>query len=155
YSAWLDGLFERHPGLVLENCSSGGLRVDYAQLRRMSIQSTSDQTDPLRYVPIAAAAPSAVTPEHAAVGAHPQPEYDDELNTQTLVKPMLGGVPLSGRIDHLTDVQLALVSDALDTYKSIRAVTPRATPFWPLGLPGWSDPWTALGLRYGDQTLLA
>jgi alpha-galactosidase len=155
YSAWLDGLFERHPDLVIENCSSGGLRVDYAQLRRMSIQSTSDQTDPLRYVPIAAAAPSAVTPEQAAVWAYPQPDYDDELNTLTLVNAMLGRVHLSGRIDRLNDVQLALVSEALDTYKSIRAVIPRAAPFWPLGLPGWSDPWIALGLRYGDQTLLA
>ena len=24
---------------------------------------------------------------------------------------------------------------------------PEATPFWPLGLPRWSDPWVALGLR--------
>jgi alpha-galactosidase len=155
YSAWLDGLFERHPGLVIENCSSGGCRVDYAQLRRMSIQSTSDQQDPLRYVPIAAAAPSAVTPEQAAIWAYPQPEYDAELNTLTLVSAMLGRVHLSGRIDAMSDVQLALVSEAIDTYKSIRGLIPRARPFWPLGLPDWSDPWIALGLQHGQDTLLS
>ncbi|HEX3814484.1 MAG TPA: alpha-galactosidase [Mycobacteriales bacterium] len=155
YSAWLDGLFARHPDLVIENCSSGGLRVDYAQLRRMSIQSTSDQQDPMHYVPIAAAAPSAVTPEQAAIWAYPQPSYDDELNTLTLINAMLGRVHLSGRIDQMTDSQLALVSEAIDTYKSIRTTIRQARPFWPLGLPGWSDPWIALGLRSDTETLLA
>jgi alpha-galactosidase len=155
YSAWLDGLFERHPDLVIENCSSGGCRIDYAQLRRMSIQSTSDQQDPLKYVPIAAAAASAVTPEQAAIWAYPQPEYDTELNTLTLVNAMLGRVHLSGRIDAMSDAQLALVSEAIDTYKNIRGLIPRGRPFWPLGLPGWSDPWIAQGLDADGETLLA
>ena len=43
YLAWLDGVFARYPELVIENCSSGGLRMDYAMLSRYSIQSTSDQ----------------------------------------------------------------------------------------------------------------
>jgi alpha-galactosidase len=34
YLAWLDGVLDRHPGLVLENCASGGLRMDYALLSR-------------------------------------------------------------------------------------------------------------------------
>jgi alpha-galactosidase len=63
YLSWLDGLLNRHPALVLENCASGGMRMDYALLSRMSLQSTSDQTDHVRYAAIAAAAPSAVIPE--------------------------------------------------------------------------------------------
>ena len=43
YLEWLDGVFARHPDLIIENCSSGGLRMDYAMLSRYSIQSTSDQ----------------------------------------------------------------------------------------------------------------
>ena len=27
---WLDTVFEKYPDLVIENCSSGGLRMDYA-----------------------------------------------------------------------------------------------------------------------------
>ena len=59
---WLDAVLDRHPGLVLENCSSGGMRTDYALLSRFQLQSTSDQQDPLRYPPIAAAAPAAIAP---------------------------------------------------------------------------------------------
>ena len=42
---WLDGVLDRHPGLVLENCASGGMRMDYALLSRLQLQSTSDQQD--------------------------------------------------------------------------------------------------------------
>lgn len=57
YLEWLDGVFARHPDLIIENCSSGGLRMDYAMLSRYSIQSTSDQDDykntaPLRRTPL-------------------------------------------------------------------------------------------------------
>lgn len=155
YSAWLDGLFARHQDLVIENCSSGGMRVDYSQLRRMSIQSTSDQQDPLRYVPIAAAAPSAVTPEQAAIWAYPQPSYADELNVVTLVNALLGRIHLSGRIDLMTEPQLALVKQAIAAYKEIRAGIATARPQWPLGLPGWDDPWIALALQNSADTLLA
>ena len=37
YLAWLDSVFKKYPDLVIENCSSGGLRIDYALLSRYSI----------------------------------------------------------------------------------------------------------------------
>jgi alpha-galactosidase len=40
-----------------------------------------------------------------------------------------------------------LVADAIRTYKRIRPDLANAVPFWPLGLPGWTDPWVALGMR--------
>ncbi|HVX47219.1 MAG TPA: glycoside hydrolase family 36 protein [Mycobacteriales bacterium] len=155
YSAWLDGIFARYPDLVIENCSSGAMRIDYAQLSRMSIQSTSDQQDPVRNVTIAAAAPSAVTPEQAAVWAYPQPEYSDDLNALTLIAAMLGRIHLSGRIDRMDERQLAQVTAAVASYKQIRDQLPQAVPYWPIGLPGWNDDWTALTLRGLDATLVA
>lgn len=32
YLKWLDSIFKKYPDLVIENCSSGGLRMDYAML---------------------------------------------------------------------------------------------------------------------------
>ncbi|HYA44260.1 MAG TPA: alpha-galactosidase, partial [Acidimicrobiales bacterium] len=64
---WVDKLIDRHPGLTVESCSSGGMRADYATLSRFQLQSTSDQQDFLCYPPIAAAAPMAMTPEQGAV----------------------------------------------------------------------------------------
>ncbi|MGI5380204.1 hypothetical protein ACQEV2_39360 [Streptomyces sp. CA-251387] len=35
----------------------------------------------------------------------------------------------------------------MSTYKTIRGDLPKVVPFWPLGLPGWTDEWPALGIR--------
>lgn len=155
YAAWVAGIFERHPDLVIENCSSGGTRADYDQLSRMSLLSTSDQEHPLHYVPIAAAAPTAVTPEQGAVWAYPQPSYTAELNALCLVNAMLGRIHLSGRIDEMDGEQLAGVRTAIATYKGIRPLLARGVPRWPLGLPGWYDDWTALAIVDGGQALLS
>lgn len=151
---WLDGVLDRHPGLVIENCSSGGMRIDYALLSRLQIQSTSDQQDFLRYPPIAAAAPTAMTPEQAGVWAYPQPSFTDDEIAFTLCGALLGRVQLSGHLDKMSRDQRELVADAVRVYKSIRPDLPAATPFWPLGLPRWTDSWIALGMRTPEATYL-
>ncbi|MER6155551.1 glycoside hydrolase family 36 protein [Streptomyces sp. NPDC001868] len=145
--SWLSSVLDRHPGLVIENCASGGMRMDGASLAVAQLQSTSDQQDPLRYPPIAASAPTAVPPEQGAVWAYPQPSCTDAEIAFTLGSALLGRIHLSGHLDQMTDHQLGLVRDALTTYKSIRADLRTALPFWPLGLPGWTDDWIALGMR--------
>ncbi|MEU2283379.1 glycoside hydrolase family 36 protein [Streptomyces sp. NPDC013178] len=147
YLDWLSGVLDRHPGLVVENCASGGMRMDGATLSVTQLQSTSDQQDPLRYPPIAASAPTAVPPEQGAVWAYPQPGFDDDLIAFTLGGALLGRIHLSGHLDRMSPGQLGLVRDAVGTYKSIRGDLARAVPFWPLGLPGWTDEWLALGMR--------
>jgi len=144
---WLDGVLDRHPGLTIENCSSGGARTDYALLARLQLQSTSDQQDFLRYPPIAAAAPAAMTPEQAAVWAYPQPGFSDDEIAFVMCGAMLGRVHLSGHVDRMSPRQRELVAAAVRVYKEIRADLAVAVPFWPLGLPGWTDPWLALGMR--------
>ncbi|WP_217236795.1 alpha-galactosidase [Streptomyces sp. AC555_RSS877] len=150
YLDWLSDVLDRHRGLVVENCASGGMRMDGATLAVAQLQSTSDQQDPLRYPAIAAAAPTAVPPEQGAVWAYPQPDYDDDLITFTLGGALLGRIHLSGHLDRMSAHQLGLVRDAVGTYKTIREDLARAVPFWPLGLPGWTDEWLALGLRVPD-----
>jgi alpha-galactosidase len=155
YLSWLDGVLDRHPGLVLENCSSGGMRMDYALLSRLSLQSTSDQQDHLRYAAIAAAAPSAVTPEQGAVWAYPQPGHSPEEASFCLVNALLGRVHLSGRIDLMSGEQRARVRAAMDVYRGNRALLATGSPQWPLGLPGWYDEWLALAIHGGEESLLA
>lgn len=53
----------------------------------------------------------------------------------------------------MSERQLGLVRDAVAVYKSIRGDLAEAVPFWPLGLPAWTDEWLALGMRVpGDST---
>ena len=117
---WLDAVLDRHPGLVIENCSSGGMRTDYALLSRMQLQSTSDQQEYLRYPPIAAAAPAAIAPEQAAVWAYPQPEFSAGEIAFTMCNAMLGRVHLSGHLDRMSAAQRELVAEAVRVYKALR-----------------------------------
>jgi len=150
--AWIEGVLDRHPGLVLENCGSGALRCDYAMLSRLQLQSTSDQRDHRRYVPIAAAAPVAIAPEQAAVWAYPQPEFNDDQIASALCNALLGRIHLSVYLNRMSADQRALVAEAMAVYKRIRADIPASVPFWPLGLPGWTDSWVALALRGPQKT---
>ena len=153
---WLDAVLDRYPGLVIENCSSGGMRTDYALLSRMQLQSTSDQQGYLRYPPIAAAAPAAIAPEQAAVWAYPQPEFTAGEIAFTMVNALLGRVHLSGHLNRMSGPQRELVAEAVRVYKeSLRPAIARSVPFWPLGLPRWDDSWVALGLRAPDSSHVA
>ena len=152
--AWLDSVLDRHPGLILENCGSGAMRMDYALLSRMQLQSTSDQQNFLLYPPIAVAAPLSVLPEQAANWAYPQPGMSDEEIAFALCTGILGRLYLSGHVDRMSPHQMASVQEAVAVHRSIRAELARAVPVWPLGLPGWSDHWLSLALIAGDSTYL-
>ena len=152
FLAWIDDVLDRYPDLTVESCASGGMRTDYGVLSRFQLHSTSDQEDPLRYPPIAAAVPIAVAPEQAAVWASAQPTMSDDLIAFTLCSAMLGRFHLSGHLDLMTSAQQELVAKAINVYKEIRADLADGLPFWPLGLPAWTDPWIALGMRGGDAT---
>lgn len=146
YLEWVGKLYDRFPDLVIESCSSGGQRMDYALLAVHSLQSTSDQQDPVRYAAIAASAPTAVAPEQSASWAYPQPDWDDEKNAITVINSLLGRVHLSGRIDLLSSHQLDLVASGMLVYKQLRSDLTTGHPFWPLGLPKWHDNWLGLGI---------
>ncbi|SIM59830.1 glycoside hydrolase family 36 protein [Micromonospora cremea] len=153
--AWLDRLLDRHPDLILENCASGAMRMDYALLSRMQLQSTSDQQDYLRYPPVAVAAPMSVLPEQSASWAYPQPDMSGEQLAYTMCTGFLGRLYLSGRLDGMDADQTESVRAAVQVHREIRGDLAAAVPLWPLGLPGWDDPWLSLALRAGDVVYLA
>lgn len=151
---WLDGLHERHPTLLVENCASGGMRMDHAFGARTQIQSTSDQQSAVRTVPIAAAAATAVPPEQAGTWAYPQPEMSDEEVVLTLCNGLTGRPYLSGFWDRMTPERRAVVRAAVDAHRALRPGLGAALPWWPLGLPEWDDEWVAFGLRLPEGTAL-
>ena len=149
YLDWVRGVFAAHPELIIENCSSGGLRMDYAQLSVHSIQSVSDQTDYRLNAIIAAACASAVTPEQAAVWSYPLKDADEEETIFNMVSALLLRVHQSGRLHELSSASLELVKEGIALYKRIRFDIPQGLPFWPLGLPRFGDGWAAFGLDCG------
>ena len=162
YLSWLDGVFARYPDLIIENCSSGGMRIDYAMLSRYSIQSTSDQDNYLDYATIAANSPSGLTPEQSAVWTYPMNHEEqvpeDALKEEVvfnMVNAMLLRVHQSGHLAKLDDTRKELVKEGLDLYKKIRSDIKDFYPFWPLGLSSHTDEWVSLGMRGEKKCYLA
>lgn len=125
----LDDLRAKFPNLIIENCASGGNRMDYALLRRTDVAWLSDQTEPsyrVRY--------------HAAGASYPfPPEY---LNAWLIESPiellesakepnvfrawlrsrMMGAFGLSLKSQVLTPDQRAIVGEEIARYKSVREI---------------------------------
>ncbi|RAV16406.1 glycoside hydrolase family 36 protein [Paenibacillus contaminans] len=155
YLQWLDNVFERYPKLVIENCASGGMRIDYALLSRHSVQSSSDQTDYRKYAAIVAGAPAALTPEQCAVWSYPLRDGSEEEVIFNLVNCMLMRVHQSGHLAEISANRFELIREGLEFYKKIRKDLAGGLPFWPLGLPSYGDSWLSLGLRCEDKAYLA
>lgn len=155
YLSWLDSIFKKYPKLIIENCSSGGLRMDYAMLSRYSIQSTSDQDDYKRYCTISANAPSALCPEQAAVWSYPMVSGDKEEVVFNMINAMMLRIHQSGHLVNIEPDRKALVREAIDVYKTMRKDIKNALPFWSLGTSCFSDEWVSLGLKTEDTAYLA
>ncbi|WP_405067473.1 alpha-galactosidase [Kribbella sp. NBC_01510] len=143
---WLDGVQARHPDLLIENCASGAMRMDYAMLSRLHMQSTSDQQHPLLYPTITAAAPTAVLPEQAGHWAYPITSTTREEFTLALANGILGRLYLSGHLNQMTDSERELVRSAVAAHRVVLHDLETLVPHWPLGLPDWEDEWVVLGL---------
>jgi alpha-galactosidase len=148
YLAWLDSVFARLPDLVIENCGSGGMRMEYSLLSRHSIQSVSDQTDYIKMAAIAAGAPAAVTPEQSAIWCYPMRDADREAVAFNMVNALLQRIHQSGHLAELSAEGRALVAEGIAWYKGIRCLLPETQAFWPLGLPSFQQEAHCLGLRH-------
>ncbi len=146
YIDWLRTFFEKHPDVVIENCASGGQRMDYALLSVASIHSTSDQTHYDLYPSISSMAATALTPEQAAVWSYPHYERDEEEACFNMVNAMLGRVHQSGFLNQLPKANYERVKEGIACYKSIRQEIKNALPRFPLGIIGFDAPWAAAAL---------
>lgn len=151
----LDDVQARHPGLLIESCASGAMRMDSAMLSRLHLQSTSDQQDPVMYATIAAAAPASMLPEQAGNWAYPRTGSGREAMVFALVNGILGRMYLSGYLNRMTPDEVTLVHEAVAAQQAVLAGIEASLPFWPLGLPGWEDRWVALGLRGAESAHLS
>lgn len=155
YLAWLDNIFAKYPELIIENCSSGGLRMDYAMLSRYSIQSTSDQEDYIKYATISANAPSALTPEQAAVWSYPLTDGDEEEVIFNMVNALLLRIHQSGHLVNLSKERMELVKEGIAYYKTIRKDIKKALPYWPLDLSEYKDAWACIGQKVPGRDYIA
>ncbi len=148
--AWLDTVLSRYPKLTIENCSSGGGRMEYAMLSHLQLQSSSDQTDYRLYPAIAVGSSAGVLPEQLAVWSYPMQNDMADAASFNMVNAMLFRIHQSGHLAKLTAPSLQQVKAGIRVYKeTIRPHIRQAVPFYPLGLPDIVDRVSpiAIGMR--------
>lgn len=155
YLAWLDSIFVKYPDLIIENCGSGGMRMDYAMLSRHSIQSSSDQTDYIKNAAIAASCATALTPEQCAIWSYPLSGADPEETIMNMVNAMMLRIHQSGHLATLPANQFNLVKNGIEVYKMIRNDIKEGLPFWLTGIPKFEDPWFTFGLECDNCAYIA
>lgn len=173
---FIDELYRRYPDIIIENCGSGAMRADNGTLSHFHVQSTSDQELYYNYAPIAAASAAIMPPEKAGNWANPyflgEGEYeefdkgvdtayleernlDGEATIFSMINGMLGAPIISGRIDYLDDLNVALVKEAVACFKDIRKDIVQAHAVYPTGfgyIGGRSH--VTFGLVNREKTLL-
>jgi len=155
YRTWLLKIYERYPDLVIENCSSGGMRLTYGLMDLQSLCSTTDNQNYLMNARISINSAIGVSPEQAGVWAYPLADAGEEEVVMNMVNAMSWRIYLSGQMQAMDGKRLALVKEAVALYKSFREKIPSADLVWPLGLVRQDSGWGAFGLRWKNEILLS
>ena len=155
--AWLEGIVKKYPDLIIENCGSGGGRMDYAMLSRLQMQSMTDQENYLKVPAILVGASAAVLPEQLGIWTYPLANADADQASFNMVTAMLCRIHQSGRLDSIAPQVLAQVAEGIRVYKEIlRKHIPRWVPFYPFGTSDVTNRNAplALGMRSPEQTVV-
>ena len=159
YIKWLNEVMDKYPYLTIENCGSGGCRMDYEMLKYCPIQSTSDQTNYRKYPYLSCNVFTACNPEQAAVWSYPLNDYEkimptDEVVVMNMANAMLGRIHLASFINKLPQRQIDLIKEGVEYYKSIKEYKKNALPIYPKGTANFFDKEVVGGLINNKRILL-
>ena len=155
YYAWLDELRRAHPRLVIENCSSGGLRFDLGIIAHTHTTWLSDRTMPKPSVQLAYGSTLEFTPQvcnHWMVG-------DDEAGRVSPASPsgwwqfmfrvpMNGQYGISSRVFDWTEPLVKCAAENVALYKRIRATIVAGDCYHLTSPPAHENPKGWMALEY-------
>ncbi len=105
------------PDIVIENCSSGGHRLEPSMMELVSQASFSDAHETAAIPIIAANLHRVIKPEQSQIWAVMRAGDTDERIFYSIVSTFLGRMCLSGDIYDLSDRQWKLVEEGMDFYR--------------------------------------
>jgi alpha-galactosidase len=110
------------PDIIIENCASGGHRLEPSMMELVSMASFSDAHE-LKSIPIIAAnLHRAILPRQSQIWAVLRPGDSERRLIYSLVNTCLGRMCLSGNIYELSNNQLETVKRAIAFYKNAAPV---------------------------------
>lgn len=120
--AWCDRLRAAIPSLVIENCSSGGSRIEPLRMSKVSMCSFSDAHE-CPEIPLVAANVSRVVPaRQMQVWAVVRKGEENSRTIYSLCAAMMGRICLSGDIDRRDAEKTALIKTGLDFYGQVKEI---------------------------------
>ena len=129
YYGWLDALRNRHPDIVIENCSSGGMRLEYGMLSRTDLASITDQADERYTGAILYNVTKAIHPSQCGLWSYLKDDMTMERYLFTLTNSMPSRMHISGDIVRHDDERRAVIRDAVAFYKRYRGWLANALTF--------------------------
>ena len=139
YENWIREICKRHPDLIIENCASGGLRMDFMGL--FSISALTD-AGTLREVCCIGAAASTVIPPEASLsflGVNENTKISDI--TYFFANSMMRRIGISGTPSTLDKNVKTELKNAVAIYKKLRKNINLLKPYYPLGVPNLNSDW--------------
>lgn len=119
---YLSRLKESVPGIVIENCSSGGSRIEPLRMSMVSMCSFSDAHES-KEIPLVAANVSRVVPARQnQIWATIRKEDTVDRIVWSMTAAMFGRVCLSGDVHLIDSAQKAKIKEGLDFYNAVKDV---------------------------------
>lgn len=140
------------PNLIIENCASGGQRLDYEMLKCTQLASTSDLENYCLYPNITGNIYLATLPEQAGIWSYPvcndNEKFDitDEVVIFNMVNGLAGRVTLASKINLLTNEQTDFVKEGIALAKSLTEFRKTSLPIYPNGHTRFYEPNVIFGL---------
>ncbi len=120
--AWLEKLREAVPGIVIENCSSGGSRIEPLRMSRVSMCSFSDAHE-CREIPLVAANVSRVIPaRQSQIWAVIRKEDTVDRIVWSMTAAMFGRICVSGDVHKIDGAQKAKIREGVEFYNVVKDI---------------------------------
>ena len=108
---------EEIPGIVIENCSSGGHRLEPSMMNLCSQASFSDAHETTSIPLIAANLHRVIRPDQSQIWAVLRPSDTTKRIEYSLIATLLGRMCISGDVNALSDEQWKVVDDGMAFYR--------------------------------------
>ena len=117
--AWLEAIKEAVPDMVIENCSSGGSRIEPLRMSMVSMCSFSDAHE-CAEIPLVAANVSRVIPaRQSQIWAVLRDKDTPSRTIYSLCAAMIGRICLSGDVLSMSEEKVQLIREGLAFYRKI------------------------------------
>lgn len=118
------------PGIILENCASGGHKLEPLMMRLCSMASFSDAHECEEIPVIAANLHRCILPSQSQIWAVIRKEYDTKRIAYIMVSTFLGRMCLSGDVTQLTKEQWSIIDEGMAFYTQAAPIIQRGTTYF-------------------------